>query len=239
MNVDTDQVDRIVRDVMQRLLSMDSVAPSHGIAARRRAPTPPAVPPQANADEVAAAQTLFLTDRVVTMASLADRMVGVQRVEVVSGAIVTPLVADTLREQGIRLEWRSANVLDGAALVDPSIVLIADAVQTQRVATLLDQFAGRWQSRSAGDDALSQIARAGANRRTIVLTPEWASIVCGANRYQHLRAAAANSVSTVHQACQQADINVLVIDSTQLTDAQLHDLVRQYLDQVRRAAACA
>jgi hypothetical protein len=228
MNVDTAQIDHIVREVMRRLSVMDrddsrDTPASRAAASAERLSLPP--------------QTLLVTERVVTMASLSGRLAGVKRVQVSPAAIVTPLVADALREQGIGLERQPARAGNATPISSTSIELVADAVETRRVATLLDEIAGAsWKPARAGD-VCSAIAGGESNRRVIVLTADWASVVCRANRRGQVRAAVANCVATVNQACQQLDANVLVIDSTRLTDTQLHDVVRQYVQYLQQAPA--
>ena len=222
MNLESGQIDRIVREVMRQLLSLGPV--SVGSQARSDA-SMPAAPSALNSPP-----TLVVADRLVTMASLSGRLVGVARVQVPRDAVVTPLVSDTLREQGIRLERESpAPKVDGTRR--ESLLLVADSLQTARLTGLLNQRVACWRRCTCPDEALARVASADARDdcRAIVLSPDWARIVCQANRCESLRAAAVNSVQTVRQACQQLDVNVVVIDAASLTDDQLTDVVSQYL----------
>jgi ribose 5-phosphate isomerase RpiB len=88
-----------------------------------------------------------------------------------------------------------------------------------------------WRHCREDDQPLAQVVLGGPAtiRRLIILSSRWADVVCRANRNPQLRAAAVHSVQAVRQACQQLDVNVLVIDAAALTDGQLHAIIRQYV----------
>jgi hypothetical protein len=224
-NADENQIERIVHEVMRRLLSMNNPAE----AGRPSSVTSTVTGSGGNGSTAAAAQTLRVADRVVTMARLSGQLNGITQVEVSPGAIVTPLVVDELREQGIRLERApAARARNPKAADAPPLVLMADAAQARRVTPLLEQLAVNWHHLPASD-AADQTAELPTSGRTIVLTADWARVVCQANRRPQLRAAVVCSTATVQQACRQTDPNVLVIDATPLSDTQLHEVIRQYV----------
>jgi hypothetical protein len=80
MTVTPEQLEWIVQEVIRRLRAADDEQP------------PPA-----------AASELRLSDRVVTLAALKDRLNNVSRVSVPSKAVVTPAVRDELRQRGVEL----------------------------------------------------------------------------------------------------------------------------------------
>jgi hypothetical protein len=86
MSVSEADIDRVVREVLRRLAAM----------------TPSPLEP------AAAATTVSLTTRVVTMAELKRKLDGVQRVEVPYRAVVTPAARDYLRERGVQLVYAAA-----------------------------------------------------------------------------------------------------------------------------------
>ncbi len=220
MNIDSGQIDRIVREVMRQMMSLD--APTRDDSSGDPRPVTHITP------------TLVVADRLVTMASLSGRLVGVAHVQVRPDAVVTPLVCDSLREQGIRLE-RQAAASQSSANCKVQLVLVADDVQILRIASLLDNLAPGWQRCTSSDDAFAQLAGATSNSVALVLSREWARVVCQANRHPELRAASVPNVQAVRDACQQIDANVVAVDATQLTTNQLQDVVREFLANSARS----
>jgi hypothetical protein len=79
MNVTPEQLEWIVQEVIRRLRQADGQSPP------------------------AAASELRLSDRVVTLAALKDRLNNVSRVSVPAKAVVTPAVRDRLKQLGVEL----------------------------------------------------------------------------------------------------------------------------------------
>ena len=87
MKEDSEFVERIVREVMRRLL-----AGGHTVA------------PRSNASETAVQQELNLPDRIVTLATLKGKLDGIGQVTVARRAVVTPSVRDELKQRKIELK---------------------------------------------------------------------------------------------------------------------------------------
>jgi hypothetical protein len=219
MNADASQIDRIVREVMRQLMAPDAAASAVTAAA---VPSPSSPPSHSNSP-----RTLAIADRVITMASLSGRLVGVTRVQVRPNAVVTPLVVDWLREQGIGLE-RHAPTADSAATSKPFVWLVADDEHAARVTPWLDQAAVAWQRCPNLDDLITQLTDKSATRprRAIVLTSAWAAVACQANRHPAVRAAAVHSVPMLREAGQQLDVNVLVLDPTQTSSNLILEFIK-------------
>ena len=233
-NVDEAQIERIVHEVTRRLLALNQPADGH----RSPEPAPPVAAAGANGHAARAARTLRVADRVVTMARLAGRLEGITLLQVMSNAILTPLVVDELREQGIRLERQPARSTDAATPADNATLwLVAEDDEARRVAAVLDAAADKWRQLPADGDATGQINAMPPQTCALVLTADWANAVCRLNRRPEIRAAVAWSAATVEQACRQMDPNVLVIDSARLSEAPLHDAIRRYVQHVRQAAS--
>ena len=80
MKLSQAQLEWIVREVVRRLQSANKNAASDAVASR-----------------------LALSERLVTMETLRNKLEGVQQVDTVPGAVVTPAVVDFLREKQITL----------------------------------------------------------------------------------------------------------------------------------------
>ncbi len=86
MKLSAEEFERIVQEVVRRLLEL-------------HASTPGSKP---------AGSTLTLEDRVVAMESIRGRLEGVSRVCVARRAVVTPAVKDELRERKVTLHYRES-----------------------------------------------------------------------------------------------------------------------------------
>jgi hypothetical protein len=82
-NLDAELIERVVREVMRRLLE-------RGVAVTRR-------------ECSAAAGDLKLNDQVVSLETLQGKLEQVRQLRVPSGAVVTPAAKDELNERGIEL----------------------------------------------------------------------------------------------------------------------------------------
>lgn len=80
MKLSQAQLEWIVREVVRRLQSANENAATDAVASR-----------------------LTLSERLVTTETLRDKLDGVQQVDTVPGAVVTPAVVDLLREKQITL----------------------------------------------------------------------------------------------------------------------------------------
>lgn len=89
--LDPAEIDRIVKIVIQRLKQLEK----DGCNASSDAP---------GAANNSAVGSLEITDRVVTLSGIADRLAGVRKLLVTPDAIVTPLVRDEMKARGICLE---------------------------------------------------------------------------------------------------------------------------------------
>src|SRR5580658_9821251 len=94
----TEEIQRIVREVMAQLGAAPETA-----AAPSAAPdtAPPATPAGREGD-------VHVDFRVVTLESIAGRLKGAKQLMVSSGALVTPAVHDELRRKGVALVRGSA-----------------------------------------------------------------------------------------------------------------------------------
>ena len=219
MTMDAGQIDYIVREVMRQLTSQSQ--------------SPPVRTPPIQSSPAVAEPTLVIDDRVVTTARLRGQLAAIKRVRVTPQAVVTPLVADFLREQGIQLE-RQADQTPTGDRSARTCGLVAEQVLADRILGTLSSWGLRVQRLGDFSEALSRLSsgRTPTPQRTVVLTPAWAMAVCQINRQSPLQAAALHCVEDVRDACQQLDLNVAVIDANRLTQEQLLDVIGAYCECV-------
>ncbi|MDZ7620552.1 MAG: hypothetical protein U1E05_26410 [Patescibacteria group bacterium] len=196
-------IERVVREVLAEMAAAPTGLAQTGAA---QAPAPvatpapvaaPTVSPKAQSSAVATAKpsadTLVLTDRLVTLAQLVGRTPATRRVLVPEGAVVTPAVRDELRRRGMTLEFGGAvlqSPADGCRLAVWNVSKRYDAAPL--VTTLRREgVAVQLESATcliATTDALAAVVR-GGNTVGLILTRQPAVAQCLANRHAGMRAA--------------------------------------------------
>jgi hypothetical protein len=222
MTIDSGQIHQIVREVLRQLMSQQTDA--NGVSATS---VVPAIGPCASPD------TLVVTERIVSAELLRGRLTGVRCIQIPERAIVTPLVADLLRGQSIRLERMTA-----ARQPQPAL--------RQRWGWLDEPLAGHdgasrcappslagiaWLDFSDRKELLARLIPSGSSEplpRAVAVTGDWARLVCEANRHGAVRAAAVASAQCVDQAIGQLDPNLLVINRWQCPAEQVATLVDRF-----------
>lgn len=184
-------MDAIVREVLRRLGALPDPA----------APAPPAAPGD-----------LVLAEPVVTLATLRDRLAGIQRVVVSPRAVVTPAVRDELRKLGIR--WERGLASSARATTERQTLLVTDCpkFEPQRWLAKVPGAVLRDVARTVPGVATELAAWVQDPRVAVWWTPHPAAAVCAANRHPHLRAFMVLDAESVADAVRDANINVLVLD---------------------------
>lgn len=236
-------IEAIVREVLRRLEHELTAAAAPTQPAASPAPAATAAPaatvakPPVNGHRQRAAEpgSLTISDRVVTLASVKERLGGVKHLLVPAGAVLTPSVRDELRKRKIQLQFvrptaASSATTDGSGLLVASHSggYDADAV----LATIRGE-AGSIQPLASSDLAglVQQLSSAvGAQRLpAILLTADPAAAVCLANRQPGLRAAWGINASAVERACRSIGANVLVIDPAAESSHEVKNTIRRFL----------
>ena len=116
-------------------------------------------------------------------------------------------------------------------MVQGLLAVAGDAAQAQRLAEALPWEGLRWQAYHEVDPLLRDLQQAtpGPPALGLAITPDWASVVCLANRHPDIRAAAVLDGASLQQACRQLDVNLLVLDRSRLAEEELVALSRSYL----------
>lgn len=242
------QIDRLVREVMERL------------GQELRAGETPAVPQNgavgngavagknvaSSSNGIASApKALVLTQKLISLADVEGRVPKGGAVVVAGKAVITPAARDYLRAQQARVETQAQTASGGAVAGRRGVALAAVAGAKSgaaarsilvelpdRLASLLGK-AGLTVERIPhvclpGTVAeLSESVALGGNLG-LLLTDEPAAAVCLANRRRGVRAAAATSLDDLEAAWAAIAVNLLVLSPRGTSSWQLTRLAQRY-----------
>lgn len=220
-NVD---IEWIVCEVIRRLRELDELNLTNGHETKQPTATP------------RIAGSLEITDRIVTLESLNNRLSGVERVVVPSRAIVTPAVVDELNDRGVTLVRGAAGVHSKQNATVPSPrrgPLVAVAVENFDAAALAKQLGGEIAvvNRSSHDcaDALDDVAgHIEQDNLAVLLSHAPVTAVVTANRNPRVRAAIGFNYPAVRQAVDEAGANMLVIDPSGRSISELAGMIGEF-----------
>lgn len=214
-------IDQIVREVLARLRDGDAKpAIVDGSAAAK--PVEIAKNKSAAVADTTAGR-LELTERLVTLATLENRLQGIQHVVLRRGTVVTPSAHDLLRSRNIHTSHAVAPAAGGAARAGLvlGIADLHDAAQSFDRATFLTSL-GRERLNvervaEAGTAAVvaelaDHAARGG--RATVLLTSEPEASACLANRSAGVRAVGGRDANALRQAITATAANFVAVDPT-------------------------
>lgn len=234
MNVESLDIDRLVREVVRRLAEAHN-AGSGGAAVTPRSSPAPVPTPSPPADR------WRVSERLLTLSSLASMPPATRVLEVPRGTVVTPAVRDRLRQLRVVLEFGESI---GGATVGVATATIGKlylhAVAAGGRGTSPAALAGGL-GRSAWTveplvaaplpQAVAELAAVldGPTRLAVLLAPDSALAVCLANRRSNVRAVAATDKSGIESAVRGWAANLLVLDPTHRSPTTLRGLVEVFV----------
>jgi hypothetical protein len=217
-----DQIERIVGEVLVRL----------GAAAAVRVDRPRSQPSPASGS----VSDLTLDDKVVSAATLKDRLNGVQRLIVSARAVVTPSARDLLKENNVSL----VRTLKSAAAAGVQLVLagLDSRFDTASLILMLDHrgIAVQPVASAEAGGAFETISRAirEAGKLGVVLTNRVATAVCVANRHRGVRAATASNRGEIESIIREIGVNLLVIDTARRGTLEIERMVATFVASPQR-----
>jgi len=206
-----EQVDRIVREVLSRLDRRSGGATS--------------------ADMTASHGEIVITEKVVSAATLIDRLAGVKRVLVSPRAVVTPSARDLLRDKNITLVRALKPSLGRGA---EKLILYATSgrLDIDSLISALRQRGIEIEPRVSAELAQAVVGLAGdlgeSGTRGVLLTGEIVAALCLANRRRGVRAAAVANRGDVNEAIRSVGANLLVIDSMRRSKFEIERIVEAF-----------
>src|SRR5271157_1176036 len=181
----TEDIQRIVREVMAQL------------AVSSKTVSAPAPSPQADAPPVMRDGDVYIHSRVVTLESIAGRLLGAKQLIAPPGALVTPAVHDELRRKSVALVRGSAAVSVRKEL--PRVLLVVGRTRHDPAAAMRmlaqEGLAVQTETSDCMIAATDKLAAAVAPGQSLGLlwTRHTATGLCLANRHAGVRAVSASS----------------------------------------------
>jgi hypothetical protein len=225
MNGDKHNVEWIVAEVLRRLEKLAD-AP----AATQPPPTaslPPVSPPKPNNHRNAT--DLVVEGRVVSLATIGDRLPGKKRLVVSAVAVVTPSVRDELRKRGVQLQRTGDAVSTALPTISLLVVVSSSTPAAERLASQASQLGCESVECSDLQAAAAQFSeQLGRTDSTgIWLSEEPLVAACLANRDCQIRASVANDLTQVQAARSALGTNLVVVDPRRVTEFQWKQIVAE------------
>jgi len=223
----TIDIDEIVREVLARLRS--------DVANHREPVTAGSVKPtQTSNAPTTAPDTLELADRLVTLATLENRLTNIRHLVLRPGTVVTPSARDALRARQVSISFVASaaaavatTLLLGVADIDASqnkfnvgsfvAALAADRIHVERLAAT--------GLTSVVSELADHAARGG--RPALLLTCRTEAAVCLANRTRGVRAVGGRNGTELRRAITDVAANFVALDPA-LGPAAMRQIVREF-----------
>ncbi|MHC4404991.1 MAG: hypothetical protein ACYTG0_35540 [Planctomycetota bacterium] len=232
-------VDRIVSEVLARL----KAAPEPDSCPKDResdagsSMRSPRQQEDANADRGPSPEAkgeLVFSDRVVTLATLDNRLAGIRRLVVPPGAVVTPSVRDELRRKGIALEYGDSRAKPSVDKVRLAIMVVGSATDPAAFATGFEREevevrSGRADCAIAATDRLGAAIRQGGTVG-LMATGQPAVALCLANRQPGVRAVLGTDPDSTAAEATSVGANVLVVNPNLIGTLQVRQMVRRFCE---------
>lgn len=215
-DVQTQWLDAIVREVVERLLQMDGESKSGPV---RSSDVPL---------EQVPANEILLAEKVITMESLRGHDLSQKTVVVSVSAVVTPAVKDELRDRGAKLERRES--LDAVESTPAGSMACLTQGNLSRLDPQLMGLGIKVVDANGLDwDLLRSRAAEEVSRHggAIMVALEPYVAVCELNRSPSLRAGYSATATAMGKLAQQLQPNVVVIDARRYTHATLREAMNQ------------
>ncbi len=220
----TDNIERIVREVLAQLKVASGSAAAHA--------APSDAPPSAHEGPIAQEGNVYVDARVVTLESIAGRLQGAKQLVVPPGARVTPAVRDELRRKGVALVCGSAAVGVQKHLLRVLLMTVRTQYDPAALVRTLVQAGSQVQTETsdcmiAATDKLAAAVASGRSLGLLVSRHTGAGL-CLANRHAGVRAVLATGVSSTAAAVVAVGANLLVFDPTLGTAYEKIRIVRDF-----------
>jgi len=229
LNVDIEQiVQAVLRELQGQLAVSESLAgKTKNIAAKDAV------------QQADLGRTLELTDKLVTLATLENRLSGIDRLTLRPSAVVTPAAADLARARGVKIVRSTATAApqvirgtlalgiadcDGAENLDaPALIAVIgkSGFAVERIANTGLAIVTA--------ELMDHVAKNG--RPAVLLTSRPATAVCLANRCSGVRAVGGKHAGHLREAIDEAGANLLVVDPTSMSAFELRRLATEFCDR--------
>ncbi|TWT29998.1 hypothetical protein [Blastopirellula retiformator] len=211
MQLSPEQVDRIVRLVVQQVRALEKSPAATSVQLA------PSVEISSDGSEVA------LADKVVTVETLEGKIGGAKSLVVSPKAIVTPAARDQLREKGVRL-LRDSEAAKRAKKPVEVLAFNASGVMSWRERGPVGVFIDLTSTVKQAALAVKQ------DKIVILLTESPEAACCAANRDATMRAASVDSIDALDRVLPQTAANVIAVDPGKIA----RDQIALFLETIHR-----
>ena len=213
MNLDSRQIDLIVREVLRHLETTGTHADHH--SSSDDAPS---------VDETSTA-ALVVQDRVISAAIFDRDLSSIEQLVVPHNAVVTPLVVDMMRDFGISIQRQPPHGNRSGRPLE--VGLYCDVDGAAEIRSRLETLPISWGHVPNIDQVLAQPV----GSLTIAVTKRWAEWVSRVNQAGHV-AVLATSVACLRDAWSQIRPTVLVMNPRSTTADGQVQLIEEFIRQV-------
>jgi hypothetical protein len=220
-------IESIVREVLRRLLEHDV-----RVESERKPETAPAAP----SDQEQNGQ-LTIPDRVVTLATIQDRLHSMRQVVLQRGAVVTPAVRDELRRRRVAITYGCSASPDTSECA--LLVGVAETnYRPESLVKVVESVAGGVKQIDA--DTVSEALRllvppvASGQSLGLLFTGQPAAAMCLANRNAGVRAVLGVGRPCVAEAVDAIGANLLVVDPARRSHYEMKEIVQAFSRPGRR-----
>lgn len=218
---DAARIDAVVREVVRRLLQAGGEESGTG---------KPALKPTAAASP--APGVITVPERLVTLATIADWLDGLERVIVRPDAVVTPAVVDELRRRGIKLSRGTGSLQSSPS---PGQLLLA-AAETNACPQAISRQLGPLVRVLPNRDQeplptllpklLAEMKQHSA--RGVLLTDHPEAALCEANALPNVRAAEGRRPPRLAKVLDRLNPNLLLLDGHERNPYEIRRLIQQF-----------
>ncbi len=173
---------------------------------------------------------LVISDKVITAATLADRLANVRRLVIPARAVVTPSARDLLKEKNITLVRAlkatapaSVRVVFGVAGVKLDAADLVRSLGQHGIEVEPLPTVGLGQVTTELAEEVSKSGTLG-----VLLTDNVAAALCIANRRRGVRAGTAANRGEVNEAIRTLGVNFLVVDAMRRSQLELQRIVEAF-----------
>jgi len=198
--------------------------------------------PQGTIAAPAPNRTLELTDKLVTLATLENRLTGIDQLALRAGAVVTPAVLDELRSRGITVVRTTAKTATAATRTTLTIGVAEVAsgvcdVPAFIAAVAMTSCAVERIAETGLTSVTAELAEHASKggRPVLLLTSRPAAAVCIANRYRGVRAVGGREARGVLESILEVAANFVAIDPASFSAFELRRLVTEFVANWPRA----
>ena len=227
MSGDMHNTEWIVAEVLRRLEKL--VRTPGGPQPQPTAPETQAGSPRSESGGQRNESDLVIAERVVSLATIGERLAGKKRLLVQPKAVVTPAVRDELRKRGVRLERTTETERSPTCSSKLMVTIGCSSPAAERLAA---------QARQSGcdtnqcSDAQAATKKIGQHLREDGATAVWLSNTpllaqTLANRDGSIRACVAHNVTEVQSAITAIGTNLVVVDPDRVTEFQWKQIVAE------------